>query len=265
VFGLVVLFGAVAGGAWYWIRTQNAARPTPAAPPVAEATPTAVPATPEPTPEPVVEETPVAEATAEPAPEAAASASPGEATLQLRSQPEGATVFVGRKKRGVTPLRLRLPPGSVSLRVEKDGYRPWTSDTRLKAGESRTLEARLEAVAAAAPPPTAAPPPPPAAPAVREGDLVALTGDVTPPRKVKSASPNVPSIAHRKRLAGSVLLEFVVGIDGRVEDVKVVESAHEVLDKAAIEAVQQWRYEPATSHGVKVRVTQRARFTFQAS
>jgi TonB family protein len=258
-----IVFGLTVAGVWFWIRWQNQRAQAPAPEPTAvaaEATPTpappaATPAATAPSPEPTPEETPTPETSTTPPP------ATDEATLLVRSQPIGASVFVGSKKRGTTPLKLRLPAGAASVRVEKEGYKPWKNDARLRSGETRTLDARLEPLAAPTHAPTATPPP--AKPALREGDLVPLSDEVTPPKKTKSVSPNVPAIARKKHMAGSVLIEFIVNVDGTVADVKVIESAGEVLDGAALEAVRQWRYQPATSHGVKVRVTQRARFTFQ--
>jgi TonB family protein len=209
----------------------------------------------EPSPLPVAEETPVPEGV----PSAAATVEPDQATLQIRSEPDGATVLIGRARRGTTPVRLKIAPGAVTVRVEKPGYKPWSSDARLKPGESRTLEAQLEPLA---PPPTHAPPtPPPATPAVhavREGDLVPITDDVTPPRRIKDSSPGSQ---HGKR--GVVVVSFVVDIDGRVTDAKVVESGGDALDKASVEAVQKRRYEPATVHGTKVRVALSVKFEFK--
>jgi TonB family protein len=93
---------------------------------------------------------------------------------------------------------------------------------------------------------------------VHEGDLVPITDEVTPPRRVKDASPGSMHGKH-----GSVKVAFIVDVDGRVSDVKVVESGGDALDKASIEAVQKRRYEPATLHGTKVRVALSVKFEFQ--
>jgi PEGA domain len=46
--------------------------------------------------------------------------------IALDSNPAGATVYVGDKKMGVTPIVLESPSGSeeLRLRIEKSGYRP---------------------------------------------------------------------------------------------------------------------------------------------
>jgi TonB family protein len=212
--------------------------PSPAPPASAEA-PAATPA---PTPEAPA---------ATPAPRA-----PVLTTLSLSSDPPGARVSVGRKREGMTPLRLQVPPGRVSLTLEKEGFKPWKRDATV-GNRGLTLEARLEPLHVATPPP--APPPTPAG--VKTGDLVPLGPDVTAPRKLSGIGPRLPP---KVKLAGSVLVEFVVDENGQVADPKVVESAGEGLDAACVEAVRHWTYEPAVSQGVKVKVLLRAKFTFQS-
>ena len=58
-----------------------------------------------------------------------------------------------------------------------------------------------------------------------------------------------PDIAVAAHVQGVVILEAVVDAEGRVTDVKVLRSIR-VLDKAAIEAVKQWRYQPLALNGV---------------
>jgi TonB family protein len=191
-----------------------------------------------------------------------ATTAPLRGTLVVSSVPSGARVTVGRRARGSTPLRVELPPGRVSVGVHKEGYRPWTQEVSLPAGESVRLQAQLEAI----PPPAAETPPPaaPTPPPLKRGDLVALTPDVKPPRRTGGDSPGMPRSGPRPRLPASVLLEFVVTEDGGVRDIRVVESGGDVLDRACSEAVARWRYEAAVKDGIEVSVTQRARFTFQS-
>jgi TonB family protein len=177
-------------------------------------------------------------------------------TLAITSDPPGARVLVGKKVRGTTPLRLQVPPGKVSLVVERDGFKTWKKDLVLVAG-SMKLAARLERLpqeAAAKPTPTPA--------GVKAGDLVPLGPDVTPPKRRSDDQPEVPRNA--PKASGSVLVEFVVDEDGRTTDAKVTESAGAILDAACLDAVKRWRYTPASTQGVKVKVVQRARFTFQS-
>jgi protein TonB len=99
-------------------------------------------------------------------------------------------------------------------------------------------------LAEAAPPPP--PPPPPAAPPRQP---VRIGGQVIAPALVHRVEPEYPAIAVQAQMEGLVILEATVDIDGRVTEVKVLRS-RKFLDKAAIEAVQQWRYAPLMLNGV---------------
>ncbi len=266
VAGLVVvilLLFALAVGGFFWLVRSRQARSSEATPaPITESTPAPIDVPAEATPAP---ETPPSEApAATPAPEAApvADAAPRTATLTIDSEPTGASVTVGKRSRGRTPLKLTVAAGTTAVLVEKDGFKPWRETARLKAGETRTLRAQLEAVPAPRPAATAAAPPP--KPAVREGDLVPAGPDVTPPRKLSGPSPNVPDKV-RRNLNGSVVVSFIVDIDGSTSSARVVESLNLVVDKAALEAVAKFRFEPARVNGVRVRFEQRAKFTFSRS
>jgi TonB family protein len=51
----------------------------------------------------------------------------------------------------------------------------------------------------------------------------------------------------------SGILEAVVDKEGRVADVRVLRSAHRLLDDGAIEAVRQWQYVPLVLNGIPER------------
>jgi protein TonB len=58
--------------------------------------------------------------------------------------------------------------------------------------------------------------------------------------------PRYPESARRQGFEGTTLLKIRVSDTGRVEDVLIERSAgHQDLDHAAVEAVKQWRFEPA--------------------
>ncbi|MBU6281518.1 TonB family protein [bacterium] len=75
------------------------------------------------------------------------------------------------------------------------------------------------------------------------------------PTLVRRVPPTYPPDARRRGLEGLVLLEAVLDVEGNVEPgVKVLQSVPE-LDRAAIEAVRQWRFQPARGRdGSPVRV-----------
>lgn len=91
---------------------------------------------------------------------------------------------------------------------------------------------------------SAAPPPPPPEPKrpVRVG------GQVATPALLSRVAPTFPEVAARAGVRGVVILEATVDKAGRVESVRVVRSVPQ-LEKAAIDAVKQWRYSPLLLNG----------------
>jgi TonB family protein len=58
-------------------------------------------------------------------------------------------------------------------------------------------------------------------------------------------------------------LNVLISEGGQILDAKVVTSAHPILDEAALEAVKQWSFEPASKKGVKVKVWYPVNMAFQ--
>jgi TonB family protein len=65
---------------------------------------------------------------------------------------------------------------------------------------------------------------------------------------VQSVKPDYPREALPQKLHGPVVLQAIIGRDGRVEDLKIIRG-YFVLGKAAIDAVKQWRFQPYTVNG----------------
>jgi hypothetical protein len=84
------------------------------------------------------------------------------------------------------------------------------------------------------------------APATAAGE-----GGVVPPKLLSSAQGIAPPEAVRGFVAGDVILDAVVGSDGRVVSLTVL-SGRDSLRASAIERVKQYRYRPATQNGKPV-------------
>ncbi len=89
--------------------------------------------------------------------------------------------------------------------------------------------------------PEAPPPPPPPAP---PRTPVRIGGQLKQPQLIRRIDPEYPPLAVRARVQGIVILEATVGEDGVVREVRVLRSAHPLLDPAAEAALRQWRYSP---------------------
>jgi len=77
---------------------------------------------------------------------------------------------------------------------------------------------------------------------------------VTIPRAIKQTPPEYSDEARRKKLEGTVLLSLVVTANGDTTDIKVTRALGSGLDEKALEAVSQWKFEPATKDGKPVAV-----------
>jgi protein TonB len=70
---------------------------------------------------------------------------------------------------------------------------------------------------------------------------------------VQRVNPPYPALARAARISGKVELMGILGIDGRIHEIKVL-SGHPLLVKAAVDAVMQWVYRPTVLNGQAVEV-----------
>jgi protein TonB len=107
----------------------------------------------------------------------------------------------------------------------------------------------------AAPP---APPAPPAAPAD-----IAAGSDLSYGSR---PNPHYPPQAVRQHHEGTVTLLILVGVDGVPKDIKVEKSSgFRELDRAAMDAARNWRFNPEVKGGRKVEGYARVPITFNLS
>jgi periplasmic protein TonB len=67
------------------------------------------------------------------------------------------------------------------------------------------------------------------------------------------APPLYPAAAKQQGIQGVVVLEAVIGADGTVRELRVIDG-HPLLAPAAIEAVKRWKYKPYYVKGKPVEV-----------
>jgi len=70
---------------------------------------------------------------------------------------------------------------------------------------------------------------------------------VLPPKPLATPMPTLPKTGRR-----SLKISFVIGVDGRLHKLAVINSAGRAVDARAFSALRQWRYEPATCRGVPI-------------
>jgi TonB family protein len=72
----------------------------------------------------------------------------------------------------------------------------------------------------------------------------ALLAEEISRKVIAKTAPSYPELARRMHVAGKVRLEVVVTAGGAVNAAKLV-GGNPVFEKSAVEAVKQWRFEPA--------------------
>ena len=79
-------------------------------------------------------------------------------------------------------------------------------------------------------------------------------GSVKPPTLLRAGNPAFTDLANAQKFSGSVKLYLWFDSDGKVSHVSIARPAGLGLDEAAIAAVQQYQFQPATQNGTPVTV-----------
>jgi len=75
-----------------------------------------------------------------------------------------------------------------------------------------------------------------------------------PVRLIKKVSPSYLEAERQSHVEGTVAIYAVIGTDGIPHELRIVSGVTPGLNKASLDAVQQWRYEPARCAGIAVDV-----------
>ena len=96
------------------------------------------------------------------------------------------------------------------------------------------------------------------------GDVYNAGNGVTRPELIRDVKPAYTADAMRARVEGIVVLECVVGVDGRVGAVRILKSVDRAseLDDEAIKAARQWQFRLGRKNGVAVPVFVTIELTF---
>jgi TonB family protein len=90
-------------------------------------------------------------------------------------------------------------------------------------------------------------------------------GDVKPPVIINRVEPIYPALAKESKISGVVIVELVVDHTGVVKDARILKPLPFGLDQAALDAVKQWTFRPATLNGNAVDVIFTITINFRAS
>ncbi len=80
---------------------------------------------------------------------------------------------------------------------------------------------------------------------------VAIGGDVKQAKLISTVPPVYPQLAKAQHISGGVTIDALIDANGRVTKMKVI-SGPTLLQEAAMDALRQWKYQPATLDGKAV-------------
>jgi TonB family protein len=84
--------------------------------------------------------------------------------------------------------------------------------------------------------------------------IYAVGGDVAGPAVLYRVQPHYTEAAKKAKLQGTVRVKFVVDSNGMAQDAVIVRGIGLGLDGSALQALQQWRFRPATRNARPVAV-----------
>jgi protein TonB len=100
-----------------------------------------------------------------------------------------------------------------------------------------------------------------AKPAASSTPSMISQSDLEPAQVLKKVSPIYPAIARARRLSGTVTVEFTVGKDGKVSNLKLTNGLP-IFRDAAFDAIKQWVFKPAKLNGQNIDQAEQVKMTF---
>ena len=85
---------------------------------------------------------------------------------------------------------------------------------------------------------------------------------VRTPHKTVDVAPKYPALARESHVEGVVILEVIIDERGNVTSTRVLKSVT-LLDQAAIDAVQQWKFTPTLLNGEPIPIVMTVTVSFR--
>ncbi|MGA7291763.1 MAG: energy transducer TonB, partial [Terriglobales bacterium] len=95
------------------------------------------------------------------------------------------------------------------------------------------------------------------------GGVFHVGGGVSAPKVIYQPDPEYSEEARKAKFQGTCVLWLVVGPDGKPRDIRVARTLGLGLDEKALEAVKNWRFEPAMKDGKPVAVSINVEVSFR--
>ncbi len=100
-------------------------------------------------------------------------------------------------------------------------------------------------------------------PTVNASERVRMSSDASG-LVTHQVAPNYPLLAKQMKVQGAVILQALIGKEGKIQDLQVL-SGPSILSSAAREAVKQWRFKPYYQSGEAVETQARITVNFTIS
>ncbi|HYY68100.1 MAG TPA: energy transducer TonB [Terriglobales bacterium] len=95
------------------------------------------------------------------------------------------------------------------------------------------------------------------------GGVFKIGGGVSAPKPLYTPDPEYSEEARKAKYQGTCVLWMIVGPDGRPREVRMARGLGMGLDEKAIQAVKQWKFEPAQKDGHPVAVQMNVEVSFR--
>jgi TonB family protein len=144
-----------------------------------------------------------------------------------------------------------LPPGKYEVEVMRADFKNYDMpNTDIEPGKRQSIKITLD---------------PGFTPMVHKGvTRLRIGGNVQQSKLLRDMAPVYPKSALRSEISGSVILHAVIGIDGTPLSLTVLDVRdNPELARAAVEAVQHWRYSPTLRNYDPVEVDTTIAVTFR--
>jgi TonB family protein len=165
------------------------------------------------------------------------------------ARPSGSATFTVRSDR-ITQFEVMIPPeyraafgDDIEARYE---FRGVCVTPRAVHDRKAVVHAPGDLKVTAEPAPTLPPLP--------VGVYRPCQGDIRMPEPKKTKHPSYTREAMREGIQGSVIMRVIVNADGGTGDILIGQSLRHDLDMAAVDAMKQWRFKPATHNGQPIAV-----------